>query len=324
MATCRLPCDLRGVESRGAAESHDGEFARVDPSLDRHQPYALGDGGADHLVHAIRGLHIGEVERPPHILRQGSPGGGGVEAGPAAKEVARIQVPQYQAGIGDGRPLPALAVAGRSGIRPGAFRADVEDTTFIDPRDAASTGAQGVDVDHRGGDLPPGLELLVGDVGNPVLDQRDVGAGAAHVEGDEFGFLQQLADVRGGADASRRAGQDRAHRHAAGVPYGGHSAVGLHDQHVLQLRVRLEPLSQVRQVAAEHRPDVGVDHRGAEAVKLLDLGNDLVGEGGVQVRETLANDFRSLLLVGGVEVGEQETDRQRLGALPDQVLQVFD
>ena len=191
-----------------------------------------------------------------------------------------------------------------------------------------------MDVDHRGGDLPPGLELLVGDVGNPVLDQRDVGAGAAHVEGNDFaqascrparlGFLQQLADVRGGADATRRAGQDRAHRHAAGVPYGGHSAVGLHDQHVLQLRVRLEPLSEVRQVAAEHRPDVGVDHRGAEAVELLDLGNDLVGEGGVQVRETLANDFRSLLLVGGVEVGEQETDRQRLSALPDQVLQVFD
>ena len=200
----------------------------------------------------------------------------------------------------------------------------MENASFIHPGDTASARAHGMDVDHRGGDLPAGLKLLIGDVGNPVLNQRNVGAGAAHVEGDDLGFLQQLPDVRGGADASCRAGQDSPHRHEAGVFYRGHSAVGLHDQHVTQLGVCLEPLIQARKIAAEHRSDVGVDHRSTQAVELLDLGNHLMGEGSVRVGKAAAYDFRSLLLMGGVEVREQETHRQRFGPLLDQVLQVFD
>ena len=58
--------------------------------------------------------------------------------------------------------------------------------------------------------------------------------------------------------------------------------------------------------------------------KFLDLGDHLVGEGCVQVGITLADDFRRPSLMGGVEVREQEADRQRLGSLVDQVVQVLD
>ena len=44
----------------------------------------------------------------------------------------------------------------------------------------------------------------------------------AHVEGDQLRFPEQLTDVSGGADASRRAGQNGADGHAAGVVDGSH------------------------------------------------------------------------------------------------------
>ena len=49
---------------------------------------------------------------------------------------------------------------------------------------------------------------------------------------------------------------------------GATAAVGLHDEHVVQLRVCLESPGQVGQVAAEHRADVGVDDGGAQAVEI--------------------------------------------------------
>ena len=235
-------------------------------------------------------------------------GGCRVEAGTSAQEIAGIKVAQRQAGVGYGGPLSAPAVAGRARVRAGAVGANVEDASLVHSGDAAPAGTQGVDVDHRRGDLPSRLELLVGYVGDPVFDQRYVGAGAAHVKGYDFALVQQLPDVSRSADATGRAGKDGSHRHVLGVLDGGHTAVGLHDQHVLQLGVGLEPLAQPRQVAAEHRPHVGVDHRGAQAVELLDLGNHLVRQGSVQFRETAANYLRGPLLVGRVQVREQEAD----------------
>ena len=305
----------------------------VDTSRHGHQPDTLGNGRADHLVHTVCGLHIRKAQRRSHVPSQGPLGSRGVQGGPASQEIAGVQVSQRQAGVSDRGPHSTPAIAGRARVGTRAFRADMQDPTLVHPGDAAAASAQGMDIDHRRRNLPPCLELLVGNVRHPVLDQRDVRAGAAHVEGDQLVEatcrpirlrpLQQLPDVRRCAHPSRRARQDGPHRHPAGVGYRGHSTVGLHDQHVIQLRVRFEPLAKVREIAAEHRADVGVDHRGAEAVEFLYLWNHLVGEGGVHVGEALPDDFRRPLLVGGIEVREQEADGQGFRPFADQVLQAL-
>ena len=311
------------METRCSPKSHHAELARVNAALHRHQPDPLGDGGAHDLEHAKRGVRVGEVERRTDMFRESLGGGCGVQAGSTPEEVAGIQVAQRQTRIGYSGVGAALAIARRAGIRAGAVRADVEDATFIHSGDAAAAGAQGVDIDHRSGNLPTGLELLVGDVRDTVFDQRNIRAGPTHVEGDDLWFRQQLSQVRSGADASGRAGQNGAHRHPAGIVDWRNPAVGLHDQHVLQLRVRFEALTQVGQIAAEHRTNVGVDHCRAQSVEFLDLRDHLVGEGGVHIRESALYDFSRLSLVGGIEVREQETNRQRFGSLLNQVFQLL-
>ena len=55
----------------------------------------------------------------------------------------------------------------------------------------------------------------------------------------------------------------------------------------------------------------------------LICGNHLVGQGGIQVGITLPDDFRCSLLVGRIQVREQEADGQGLRPLPHQVVQVL-
>ena len=61
----------------------------------------------------------------------------------------------------------------------------------------------------------------------------------------------------------------------------------------------------------DERLHVGVDHRGAGALVLLDLGQHLGGGGHRELGGELAQEARRLLLVLGVDVRVQEGDRDR-------------
>ena len=73
---------------------------------------------------------------------------------------------------------------------------------------------------------------------------------------------------------------------------------------------RCQPILQVLKIAAQHRPDVGVDHRGAQAVKFFDLRNDLGRERGVHTGELGPDYLANPVFVVGVQVREQEADGQ--------------
>ena len=77
---------------------------------------------------------------------------------------------------------------------------------WIDPGDAAAPCAQGLYVYHRDGDLPPGLELLGGNVGDSIFNERDVRAGPSHVEAYDPGLTDELAVAGGAAHTARGAG----------------------------------------------------------------------------------------------------------------------
>jgi hypothetical protein len=68
------------------------------------------------------------------------------------------------------------------------------------------------------------------------------------------------------------------------------------------------------QVAAEERREVGVDDRGRAALVLAKLRQHLRGGGDMHARELVAEARGDRPLVGGLEVGEEEADRHRLGA----------
>ena len=89
----------------------------------------------------------------------------------------------------------------------------------------------------------------------------------------------------------------------------------MHDQDFGSLSEGPKPPLEVRQVDAQDRSHVGVHYRRAEAIELLDLGQNFVRCGDVHPREGGADHLGDPALVIRVQVGEEKADRQGLHAL---------
>src|SRR5690606_37119989 len=127
-------------------------------------------------------------------------------------EVVGIQIPGDQGGVGEGRLLTTLVVAGGAGHGAGALGAHLQVAAVVDPADAPAAGADGADVDHRHRHRKVFHLGLGVQVNLAVDDQRGVQAGAAHVQGDDVGLPDELADVSAPDGAAGRAGVDQVHR----------------------------------------------------------------------------------------------------------------
>src|SRR5690606_20216444 len=142
-------------------------------------------------------------------------------------------------------------------------------------------------------------------------DQRGVQAGAAHVQGDDVGLADQLADVGGADGAAGGTRVDQVHRLPDGRRQGvGAAARAGHQEAPLetggpQLAV------QLLQVALDQRLDVGVDDGGAGALVLPVLAAQLMREGHGNAGTDLLQHLAHGDLVGGVHVAVQEADGHR-------------
>jgi hypothetical protein len=111
-----------GQEHRaGGAVGHEREVARVDAVAHRDVGDLLGDVG--------HGQAIGEghalLERERRVeRRERAPRGLGIKAHLAAREAARIEDANQQAGVGQRRRRAAAPVAGGAGVRARALGPD--------------------------------------------------------------------------------------------------------------------------------------------------------------------------------------------------------
>ncbi len=83
---------------------------------------------------------------------------------------------------------------------------------------------------------------------------------------------------------------------------------------------RLSRLAESVQVAPEQRREVGVDHRGRAALVLAEARQHLVRGRNVDAGQLAAQPGGDALLVRGIEVGEEQADRDRLGSAGAQQL----
>src|SRR4029077_1470288 len=97
---------------------------------------------------------------------------------------------QHHVGIRDRRLLPSLPVRRGPGYGAGALRPHPEQTTRVDPRDAAASSTDRIDVQPRRTDRPAGALALVREPRLEVIDQRDLAARTAHVERDHAAALR--------------------------------------------------------------------------------------------------------------------------------------
>ena len=174
-------------------------------------------------------------------------------------------------------------------MRARAPRADLQEPDLVHRRDAAAARA---DLDQLdGGDadgqpaaldeapLPRGLEAVGGERLAPV-HQRELGGGAAHVEGEHVAARAVRPAEEGGRDGARgRARLQHLHRDALRLLHVGEPAAREHQQERRRdAQLRHAPGHQGEVLLGE-RLDVGVGRRGGGALVLADLGRHLVRGG---------------------------------------------
>ena len=112
--------------------------------------------------------------------------------GAAAEEVPRIEIAEDEVGVGDGRRRAALAVARRARVGARALRSDVQDAARRHARDRAAARRPAYRMSRLGSaTFWPATARSAGELRLAVLDERDVGARAAHVEGDQVALAEE-------------------------------------------------------------------------------------------------------------------------------------
>ena len=198
------------------------------------------------------------------------------------------------------------------------MRADLQCADIVDPGNAAAAGADFHDVDHRQHDrMAAGVaaDVITGRQGRfAVAHQAGLRRGAAHVERDDVAEAELFADARRRDDAADGTGFH--HRHRTGRRHFGrhHPAVRAHDRQLAGKARTGKPRFQVLHIAADPRPDIGVDHRGRQPLELAIFAQDVVRQRQIGVRQRLADHVANDPLVRRVDVGVQETDSDRLDA----------
>ncbi len=124
-------------------------------------------------------------------------------------------------------------------------------------------------------------------------------------------MAQEPRSVPAARDAAGGARQYRAGGQTNRISDARDAAVRLHDEHLAPVPCRLEPLFEAAEVNGQRWADVGIDHRGAEALVLLDLGQHLGRQRHVDTgQETLEGAARRLL-VARIGVGVEIADGDR-------------
>ena len=308
--------DLGAVERPGTAEGDQREVARVQPLL-----HGLGTDGVRHVgvddgEHAFGRLVPVDAQRLGKRRDRGI-GPLGREGHLAAEEVVGIQPAEHEVGVGHRGRAATPAVAGGAGLRARALRPHLEGAAGIDAGDAAAACADGRDVDHRHQyriAANPGVARS-GLVVAAVDHDTDVGAGAAHVEGDEAAPAGMLRRPGAAQHARGRPRHERDDRHVRHHRRGRDAAVRPHDVEIARDAGLLQPVLEAAHVVANLGADEGVHRRGGEALELAELRRH-PGRGGDEgLGPFLQHDGPRALLVRGVDVGEEEADHDRLDPL---------
>ena len=179
-------------------------------------------------------------------------------------------------------------------------------------RDRAAAGPDRHHVDHRQRQRPLADVAAMGQPDAAALDQADVGAGAADVDGDQV-LDPACGRDRAGADhAGGRTGQRGQRRGPADRLRAGDAAVRLHQQERrLHLRVA-QPLLEPRHVGRDARHHGGVEHGRERALVFADHRQHVDRRRHRHAGQFLAQDLGDAFLMGWIGEGMQQAHRHGL------------
>jgi hypothetical protein len=190
LAQPQLLAETAGMERRAAAEGDHGELRDVATILDCMDARGIGHVLVHHLGDAEGRLVEHQAEGLQRRLRPV-----GVERDGPAREILGVEPPEREVGVRHRGRLAAAPVTGGAGFRPRRMRADAQPPHPVDPGDGPAARADLHHLDDRRGDQHPRALLEpvgardlegVGGLRRAVLDQADLGGGAAHVEAERL------------------------------------------------------------------------------------------------------------------------------------------
>ena len=139
----------RGVHRPRTAEGEEGEIPGVVPLVHGDQPRRARHLMVYHAQDRGRRRRLVEAERVADLPAHDTTHLVDIRWALQAADGAGVDAAEQQVGVGHRGLLPAPAVADRSRRRARTLRADAQDAALVDPRDAATAGADGLDVHHR-------------------------------------------------------------------------------------------------------------------------------------------------------------------------------
>ena len=301
--------NLAGVEGAGSAEGHQTEFPHVIALLHRDAADGAHHVGVDHGDDAVGRLLEVQIGFIADLVLDGLLGQLDIHIHTAAQDLLLIQLAQDDVGVGDTGILTAPHVAGGAGGGACALGAHFQGAALIDFGNGTAAGADRDNVDH--GDAG-GISLhlpLVGYLGSEILNEGDVRAGAAHVKGDDFVRAALTADKGGGDDAGRGPGHGGLDGAVHRLLDGDNGAVGLGDIGFHPDTNALHGIPEIIYVLFHHRAQVAVEHGGAHAAVLPELGYQLAGDGDIGLWKFFLDDLLDTQLMDGVDKGKQGAHR---------------
>ena len=122
------------------------------------------------------------------------------------------------------------------------------------------------------------------------------------------------------ARSARRPGQQRQRGFLARHRRRHHTAIGLRDQQHAGKPGIVQPAGELVEIAAELRPDIGIQHGGAEPVIEADRREQIGRDGQIRRRQRPPHQRRRRAFLRGIGEGVHEADRHRLDPLAGEQL----
>ena len=294
------------MQAATTAKGHVGKLARIVPALDGHHADRTRHAGIRHRQNRFGCGQGCQAQRLGHMLGDGLLRQTCVEClqQAATQRPVRGNAAQEHVGIGHGGAGVAAPITGRAGNAAGRLGAYLEHAARIDRSDGATTGTDGLDLNHGRAHHQPKFDgCLCGQCRFATGHQRHIKRGAADVTGDDIVKARSAGDFGAGHHPRRRARQRGAHRHIASGLARHHAAVALHDQEfaakTLGTQIAIQPL----QITAHHRLQSRVERGRRAALELADLGQHFAGRRHTAVGPDLAHSGDGGLFVAGVGIG---------------------
>ena len=305
-----------------AAERHRNKVFGIVSALHRDQPDSTGHFCVGNADHGLGRCHGFQAQRFANFPLNRQPGRFNIKSGLSASNgLLGIDAAEDKIGIGHGRMNVALCIADGSGIRPGAFRPDLEQSARIDPCDRTTPRANRADLDHRRPDDHAKVDLgLRHHLAAAFRDHRHIKTGPTHIAGNEVLDSHGTGDMGTCNNTGRRTGQCRPDGKPAGRVDCHHTAIGLYDQDVPVQPVPTQPPLETLEIFPYDGLQVGVQRRRRGPLKFPDFRQDLICSSHVWIGPYCPHCLHGPTFVVIIGVGIDEENTDRLGSLVKQLL----